>query len=479
MVKATARESSNIKKLEHELPHGYTSSTLHNQYKSMHVTARPYSPKPMFVYSFFNHFITHFKRMKKIYTSILAAICVLGANAANFKAVPASEFSASMLESNLKVANAKEAATIVKQERLSPLAVTAESFVGDYDWAYRSLAASGTNATGSASIEAGSSTNQLVFNLELATGLKFSVTGTYSRLTKMVTIPTQALGFNITNSENQVIGEAYFMNVTTSGESIVESATPATATYDEASGSVSISGNLAICTQDLSGIIEITMSNTLQTPITLTELGTGKYFDGIFAPMYGITADKMKEIEVTVYGDDERPGYFLVANPWGQTFGMVSNMEIDASDPTYVLIPYTNTGYNDKSDGITYIASQSYFFANMAQNPLDRDAFLEARGDFNITWDKESNTINIPSNGCFFNWPNSENPNSFYLANSPYSSYLKLPESSAAIDNVAADSNENAPVEYFNLQGVRVDNPAAGQIVIRRQGTNVSKVYVK
>lgn len=36
--------------------------------------------------------------------------------------------------------------------------------------------------------------------------------------------------------------------------------------------------------------------------------------------------------------------------------------------------------------------------------------------------------------------------------------------------------NSNAPVEYYNLQGVRVINPAAGTIVIRRQGTEVSKI---
>lgn len=47
----------------------------------------------------------------------------------------------------------------------------------------------------------------------------------------------------------------------------------------------------------------------------------------------------------------------------------------------------------------------------------------------------------------------------------------------AGIADIATD--ENAPVEYFNLQGVRIAEPAAGQIVIRRQGTNVSKVYVK
>lgn len=46
---------------------------------------------------------------------------------------------------------------------------------------------------------------------------------------------------------------------------------------------------------------------------------------------------------------------------------------------------------------------------------------------------------------------------------------------SGIADVVAA---ENAPVEYFNLQGVRVENPANG-LYIRRQGTNVTKVLVK
>lgn len=46
------------------------------------------------------------------------------------------------------------------------------------------------------------------------------------------------------------------------------------------------------------------------------------------------------------------------------------------------------------------------------------------------------------------------------------------------IRDVAVD-NENAPVEYFNLQGMRISEPAAGQIVIRRQGNKTTKLYVK
>lgn len=47
-----------------------------------------------------------------------------------------------------------------------------------------------------------------------------------------------------------------------------------------------------------------------------------------------------------------------------------------------------------------------------------------------------------------------------------------------AVESIAVD-NTNAPVEYYNLQGVRVANPATGNIYIVRQGTKVSKQLVK
>lgn len=50
-------------------------------------------------------------------------------------------------------------------------------------------------------------------------------------------------------------------------------------------------------------------------------------------------------------------------------------------------------------------------------------------------------------------------------------------EKQNSILDINADANE--PVEYFNLQGVRVINPAAGGIYIRRQGNNVTKILVK
>jgi len=49
-------------------------------------------------------------------------------------------------------------------------------------------------------------------------------------------------------------------------------------------------------------------------------------------------------------------------------------------------------------------------------------------------------------------------------------------EGQTAITDIEA-ADENAPVEYFNLQGVRVENPSNG-LYIRRQGSKVTKVII-
>lgn len=48
----------------------------------------------------------------------------------------------------------------------------------------------------------------------------------------------------------------------------------------------------------------------------------------------------------------------------------------------------------------------------------------------------------------------------------------------SAVESIEID-NANAPVEYYNLQGVRVANPTAGNLYIVRQGNKVSKTIIR
>lgn len=55
---------------------------------------------------------------------------------------------------------------------------------------------------------------------------------------------------------------------------------------------------------------------------------------------------------------------------------------------------------------------------------------------------------------------------------------VKLTAGNNAVNDIIADGTEAAPV-YYNLQGIQVENPAAGNLYIVRQGNKVTKQIVK
>ena len=67
-----------------------------------------------------------------------------------------------------------------------------------------------------------------------------------------------------------------------------------------------------------------------------------------------------------------------------------------------------------------------------------------------------------------------QNP-TFYILNESGNFFIAFPES--GVENV--EMEEAGDVEYFNLQGVKLNNPEPGQIVIRKEGSKVSKTVVR
>lgn len=70
------------------------------------------------------------------------------------------------------------------------------------------------------------------------------------------------------------------------------------------------------------------------------------------------------------------------------------------------------------------------------------------------------------------------NNRTWYYTNTSGNLALTIPQQQNAVDGIAVDGENQAPV-YYNLQGVRVDNPVPGQLMIVRRGDITTKELVK
>ena len=168
---------------------------------------------------------------------------------------------------------------------------------------------------------------------------------------------------------------------------------------------------------------------------------------------------------------------YLIIDPWRGLFDQIGgegytspSMEIDASDPTNPMIPYTETGiYGGEVDGDYYILSMSYYYAA-------NDATCPEEYRISIAEEGENTVITFPYRSMVLYASVSQG---FYYAGTDESTitFPTIVDPNAGIGDIVVDNN--AEVEYFNLQGLRVENLSQGQILIKRQGTTVNKVIIR
>lgn len=139
---------------------------------------------------------------------------------------------------------------------------------------------------------------------------------------------------------------------------------------------------------------------------------------------------------------------------------------IDATNPNAVEIPLSYPGFESSQYGHEMIASF---------NSIYEGGTADKSGKF------ADNKITFPADCILETTPGDIDPDkgtqNWYKVNSNGNFQVVLPTS--GINDAVIDLDNNAPVEYFNLQGVRVANPAAGELVIKRQGETVTKTIVR
>lgn len=227
-------------------------------------------------------------------------------------------------------------------------------------------------------------------------------------------------------------------------------------------------------------LVYIESAKTFQIPYAdcgiacLTESGYG-----ILAlnPLMGAPNGKVTGTELT-FGND---GYIYEDGPYeGTVYGSVGANELmifGFYESPQLLVFDVNNG-NCTADGSTMVwdeynanyGGKFYYYALENEESEDFSDILhgklEVTGSSTATFtctDLAWITLNELYYGFFLETP---------VIEFDFDGFL-------GVDKVAVDNNVNAPVEFFNLQGVRVVEPAAGNVYIRRQGNEVSKIIVR
>lgn len=236
------------------------------------------------------------------------------------------------------------------------------------------------------------------------------------------------------------INEMYGIDINAVGTTVITVTVPETANYAEGSASFILN----VLSEPVNRPVTATFnfndfeSLTFETPVTLPASGNGVNVDSNKLMSDGVTLSFVK-------GGSNGVKYWNATS--GTTLRVYSPSQLTlAVDAAYTI---TKVTFDSPGDwGLALGAEQPGTFSNKVWEKGETENENVASLTFNATAKTFLNRIEVV--------------------------YEKI---GTGIESVAVD-DENAPVEYFNLQGVKVANPSAG-IYIRRQGSKATKVLVK
>lgn len=229
-----------------------------------------------------------------------------------------------------------------------------------------------------------------------------------------------------------------------------------------------------------------------------TSIGNATFMDGWVCPGFDIDqTNPANHYEVELQQNDDNKNLYRLVDPYkGKSPVAQYNestktgyIQFDVTDPDHVVFAAVEAGFANEEQGIskfyclnTLAYAMGYFQVSADEvisqlgNQLPYTTFKDGVVTLSAMPSTEYRYIN---DACFgiqgdiyggYSWIDN-NDLSFNMATAIY-----FP--GTAINSIAADEAD-APVRYFNLQGIEIAQPAPGQVVIRQQGTKAAKITVK
>ena len=231
--------------------------------------------------------------------------------------------------------------------------------------------------------------------------------------------------------------------------------------------------------------------------------GTAKFQDGWALPLFGIEQWESDYIfNVAIEQCNEDPDTYRLVDPYhNEDFALCEDntcltpgyIEFNISDPDHVYFNDVKSGFGYAAAGFTDMYCHNFLTYLMYKYNVDAATVVEAYAEEEgMLWATYKNgVLTLPSvfvsatdgyeNDACFGINGNTHAGYGWQDNSGVSANMetKIWFTAAGINDIISDNEADAPVEYFNLQGMRIAQPEAGQLVISRQGTKTAKVLVK
>lgn len=409
--------------------------------------------------------------MKKLYTILLAASVAVSASAEALKA-PVANATAEATTCNVLLNRARNA----KAELSAPVArvaaapakaapakaapATMAELLGIYDYQIVLYSTSGNrNLSSTMCIQAGESENEVKL-----VGLRYTdvtIIGTVDFAAGTITCAPQEL-LEVEAENPSVSEDIWLFTTNASGQ---EDRTKSIVIKINADGTLSTDDLFVYGVEDMPGysyatfdLVSMAKSTTRDTIVTFKERDTDA--EGVYLSTYTEYTDyaNTELKEDYTYGGEDLGECVVLSNFIFADNANTIPVQIERDTKTVFIDNWVWFIYN--YEGTNYPVG----IYSLTGNTLDAIEGTYAGNTISWTCDWTAVAPNLGSfgqfRGCTLTLP------------------FSLDDAAAGISDVTID-NENAPVEYFNLQGMRVNEPAAGQVVIRRQGTKVQKILVK
>lgn len=360
---------------------------------------------------------------------------------------------------------------------------------GNYTWSYVSQTQSNGGQTVSTSIKIEKTGNN-IYTLSW-NGLEFSAT--YSLLSKKFSIASnQYLGFNEANNI-----DVYFYNLDPSNYTPIS--TPATATISGDSFVFDSNVMLGIGNTSLgwfvlgkNNVFTLSTSVVWENP-TMPKDGWVDCGTADFADPWQVAAYDGVDINeyawtVGVEKNENIEGLYRMVNPYQNSPISGNNADptgegyivFSVADPEFVLVyPLVYTGLMDEVGAFLNTNVEGYYM--IGYENMTKELIISKTGITPSTFDVEKGKV-IFRNNYFgliskpeelYSWKDNNNQTI------EVDGWLQFNDWTG-INGVGVDADENAPVEYYNLQGMRINNVDNNPgLYIRKQGNKATKVYVK